>query len=60
MPDEAEVLGLLALMRLHLARSDARFDADGSLVLLPDQDRARWDHGAIRRRVELLARRGAR
>ena len=56
MPDEAEVLGLLALMRLHLARSDSRFDADGSLVLLPDQDRARWDHPAIEEAVELLAR----
>ena len=56
MPDEAEVLGLLALMRLHLARSDARFDADGSLVLLPDQDRARWDHRSIEEAVELLAR----
>lgn len=35
MPDEPEVLGLLALTRLHLARSDARFAANGSLVLLP-------------------------
>jgi RNA polymerase sigma factor (sigma-70 family) len=38
MPDEPEVLGLLALMRLHLARADARFAPDGSLVLLPAQD----------------------
>ncbi len=45
MPDEPEVVGLLALMRLHLARVDARFAADGSLVLLPDQDRGRWDRG---------------
>src|SRR5918999_1079568 len=43
MPDEPEVLGLLALMRLHLARADARFGPDGSLILLRDQDRARWD-----------------
>jgi RNA polymerase sigma factor (sigma-70 family) len=56
MPDEAEVLGLLALMRLHLARVDARFAADGSLVLLPDQDRSRWDHTAIGEAVEILAR----
>ncbi|MGH2456903.1 MAG: RNA polymerase sigma factor, partial [Candidatus Limnocylindria bacterium] len=47
MPDEPEALGLLALMRLHLARADARFASDGSLVLLPDQDRAGWDAGAI-------------
>ena len=56
MPDEPEVLGLLALMRLHLARSDARFGADGSLVLLPDQDRSRWDRDAIDGAIVLLAR----
>ena len=56
MPDEPEVLGLLALMRLHLARADARFAPDGSLVLLRDQDRSRWDAVAIRAAVELLAR----
>ena len=56
MPDEPEVIGLLALMRLHLARADARFGADGSLVLLPDQDRSRWDDAAIGEAVELLAR----
>ena len=56
MPDEAEVLGLLALMRLHLARSDARFATDGALVLLPDQDRSRWDRRAIEEAIELLAR----
>ncbi|MGH2418114.1 MAG: RNA polymerase sigma factor, partial [Candidatus Limnocylindria bacterium] len=42
MPDEPEALGLLALMRLHLARADTRFSADAGLVLLPDQDRSRW------------------
>jgi RNA polymerase sigma factor (sigma-70 family) len=47
MPDEAEPLGLLALMRLHLARADARFGADGSITLLPDQDRGLWDAVAI-------------
>jgi RNA polymerase sigma-70 factor (ECF subfamily) len=41
MPDEPEVLGLLALMLLHDARRDARFAGD-DLVLLPDQDRSRW------------------
>ena len=56
MPDEPEVLGLLALMRLHLARADARFEADGSLVLLPDQDRSRWDRVVISDALDLLRR----
>ncbi|MEO5987253.1 MAG: DUF6596 domain-containing protein [Candidatus Limnocylindria bacterium] len=56
MPDEAEVIGLLALMRLHLARFDARFGPDGSLVLMPDQDRSRWDRSAITDATQLLAR----
>jgi RNA polymerase sigma-70 factor, ECF subfamily len=47
MPDEPEPLGLLALMRLHDSRRDARVDADGALVLLQDQDRSRWDQAAI-------------
>ncbi len=47
LPDEPEVLGLLALIRLHRARADARFDARGRLVLLRDQDRSRWDGAAI-------------
>jgi len=47
MPDEPEAAGLLALMRLHLARAAARFADDGSLVLLADQDRGRWDRDAI-------------
>jgi RNA polymerase sigma-70 factor (ECF subfamily) len=42
MPDEAEVLGLLALLLLTESRRAARTAADGSLVLLPDQDRTRW------------------
>jgi RNA polymerase sigma-70 factor (ECF subfamily) len=56
MPDEPEVLGLLALMRLHLARADSRFRADGSLVLLPDQDRSAWDRAAITDASQLLER----
>ena len=40
MPDEPEALGLLALMLLTDARRDARVSADGSLVLLRDQDRS--------------------
>jgi RNA polymerase sigma-70 factor (ECF subfamily) len=42
MPDESEVHGLLALMLLNDARRDARF-ADGTIVLLRDQDRSLWD-----------------
>jgi RNA polymerase sigma-70 factor (ECF subfamily) len=48
MPDEPEAHGLLALMTLHDARRDARF-AEGSLVLLEDQDRSRWDQEQIKR-----------
>jgi RNA polymerase sigma-70 factor (ECF subfamily) len=58
-PRQAEVLGLLALMRLHLARADARFDANGELVLLRDQDRRRWNRAAIGEAVRLLERAGA-
>jgi RNA polymerase sigma-70 factor (ECF subfamily) len=56
MPDEAEVLGLEALMMLHAARSAARTSADGDLVLLEDQDRALWDRDRIARGVALLDR----
>ena len=56
MPDEPEPMGLLSLMRLHLARSQGRFGDDGSLVLLPDQDRSRWDRAAIADATELLER----
>ena len=47
MPDEPEVLGLLALMLLVEARRPARTTADGGLVLLADQDRALWDRALI-------------
>ncbi|HVO53205.1 MAG TPA: sigma-70 family RNA polymerase sigma factor [Solirubrobacterales bacterium] len=43
MPDEPEVHSLLGLMLLHDARRAARFDPDGAIVLLADQDRALWD-----------------
>src|SRR5882672_5473625 len=59
MPDQPEVLGLLALMKLNLARSRARFDASGEMVLLPDQVRGLWDAAAIAEGVELLDRAGA-
>jgi RNA polymerase sigma factor (sigma-70 family) len=42
MPDEPSVTGLLALMLLQDSRRDARLDAAGDVVLLADQDRARW------------------
>ena len=44
MPDEPEVLGLLSLMLLVASRRPARTAADGSIVLLADQDRTAWDH----------------
>jgi RNA polymerase sigma-70 factor (ECF subfamily) len=47
MPDEVEVWGLLALLLLTEARRSARTAPDGSIVLLPDQDRARWDRELI-------------
>ena len=56
MPDEPEALGLLALMRLHLARADSRFDASGGLMLLQDQDRGRWDPERIASGISLLQR----
>ncbi|MDQ2825809.1 MAG: RNA polymerase sigma factor [Actinomycetota bacterium] len=47
MPDEAEAMGLLALLLLHDARRPARVDAGGDLVPLDEQDRTQWDDGAI-------------
>jgi RNA polymerase sigma-70 factor (ECF subfamily) len=47
MPDEPEVIGLLALMLLADSRRAARTTADGDLVLLADQDRGRWDHDLV-------------
>jgi len=47
MPDEYEALGLLALLLLTESRRVARTAPDGTIVLLPDQDRSRWDHELI-------------
>ncbi|HEX6194697.1 MAG TPA: DUF6596 domain-containing protein, partial [Jiangellaceae bacterium] len=47
MPDEPEVMGLLALMLLTESRRNARTTTDGDLVLLADQDRSRWDRDLI-------------
>jgi RNA polymerase sigma-70 factor (ECF subfamily) len=54
MPTEPEVIGLLALIKLHRARTDARFDHDGELVLLQHQDRSRWDRDVIAEATQLL------
>jgi RNA polymerase sigma factor (sigma-70 family) len=56
LPNEPEVTGLLALIRLHRARVAARFTSDGQLVLLQDQDRAKWDQPAIAAATALLTR----
>jgi RNA polymerase sigma-70 factor (ECF subfamily) len=53
MPDEGEVLALLALMLLHDARRDARV-RDGEIVLLDNQDRGLWDDQQIGAGRELL------
>jgi RNA polymerase sigma-70 factor, ECF subfamily len=55
-PAEPEVAGLLALMKLHDARRDARFNANGSPVPLPEQDRSRWDQEGIASATALLER----
>jgi RNA polymerase sigma-70 factor (ECF subfamily) len=47
MPDEPEVMGLLALMLLTESRRETRTTPDGDLVLLADQDRGRWDRELI-------------
>lgn len=54
LPDQGEVHGLNALMLLHHARRHARTTPHGQLVLLPDQDRGRWDAAGIRRGMAAL------
>ncbi|MGP3917867.1 RNA polymerase sigma factor [Nonomuraea sp. 10N515B] len=54
MPADTEVRALLALMLLHHARRDARVDADGRLVRLPDQDRSRWRQDEIAEGLAVL------
>ncbi len=56
MPDEPEVLGLLALMLLAESRRPARTDATGARVLLADQDRTRWDRALIVEGQDLVRR----
>jgi RNA polymerase sigma-70 factor, ECF subfamily len=56
MPDEAEVLGLLALMLLQDSRREARTGPNGELVLLEDQDRALWNRERIDEGLRVLDR----
>jgi RNA polymerase sigma-70 factor (ECF subfamily) len=53
-PSEPEIMGLLALMLLQHSRDAARFDTAGALILLDDQDRARWDRRAIAEGLALI------
>ncbi len=54
LPSEPEAAGLLALMLLQHSRHEARVDEVGEMVLLEDQDRARWDHDMIDEGVATL------
>jgi predicted RNA polymerase sigma factor len=59
MPEDAEVLGVLALMEIQASRLAARSRPDGAFVPLDQQDRARWDRLLIDRSLAALARAGA-
>jgi RNA polymerase sigma-70 factor (ECF subfamily) len=54
MPERGEIKGLLALMLLHDARRNSRQTAGGDIVLLEEQDRARWDREQIARGLKLV------
>ena len=56
MPDRPETHGLLALLLLQDSRREARIGADGSIALLEEQDRTRWDRAEIARGVAALDR----
>jgi RNA polymerase sigma factor (sigma-70 family) len=56
MPQDAEVLGLLALMEIQASRLRARVGPDGAFVPLTEQDRTRWDQLLIERGLDALAR----
>lgn len=53
-PAEPEIMGLTALLLLQHARRKARFDGDGQIVLLEDQDRSLWDRGMIDEALVLI------
>ena len=56
MPDEPEVLGLLALLLLTESRRATRTMDDGRMVLLADQDRSAWDHDLVAEGQEIVRR----
>jgi RNA polymerase sigma-70 factor (ECF subfamily) len=56
MPDESDVMALLALMLLHDSRRNTRVSADGDLVLLEAQDRSLWDRNEIDEGLQLVDR----
>jgi RNA polymerase sigma factor (sigma-70 family) len=56
MPDQPEALGLVALMLCHDSRRHTRTGAHGELVLLSEQDRARWDRDEIEEGIRVLNR----
>ncbi|MBL8701349.1 MAG: RNA polymerase sigma factor [Alphaproteobacteria bacterium] len=53
-PAEPEIMGLVALLLLQHARAAARFDADGGIILLEDQDRGLWDREMIAEALALI------
>ena len=55
-PNEPEVHGLVALMEIQASRTHARTSPAGEPILLPDQDRTRWDHSLIRHGLGALQR----
>lgn len=55
MPNETEVLGLLALMEFQSSRLASRQASDGSAIVLDDQNRSRWDRDRIRRGIAAVA-----
>ncbi len=54
MPEQPEVLGMLALMLFHDSRRHTRTGAHGELIVLSDQDRSRWDRAEIEEGVRVL------
>ncbi|NWP24157.1 RNA polymerase sigma factor, partial [Escherichia coli] len=53
-PAEPEIMGLTALLLLQHARAKARFDAEGAVVLLDDQDRSLWNQTMIAEGLALI------
>ena len=53
-PSEPEIMGLTALLLLQHARAEARFDSEGAVILLDDQDRSRWNQKMIAEGLALI------